>query len=339
MNTPIQVVLVAMGLMLACGPVAASASESVPEKPGQAADLRKQARELMPPLPEKLPGSEKDIPALVELGRKLFFEKRLSVNETQSCNSCHAVDGHRAGVDNEPTSPGAFGKRGGRNSPTVLNAALHVAQFWDGRAATLEHQAKGPVLNPVEMAMPNEAEVLRRLKSEPGYREAFGKAFAHLAEPITYDNVAAAIAAFERTLITRDRFDDFLKGDDRALTATELSGLATFLSLGCTTCHNGPLLGGNAFHKVGLVNPYENKNDLGRYEVTKDDDDKYKFKVPSLRNIALTHPYFHDGSQNTLAQAVRKMGWLQLGKNLSNTETQSLVAFLGALSDKPRVAK
>ena len=299
-------------------------------------ELRTSALKVLEPIPEKMPGCENDTPARVKLGRDLFFEKKLSANNTQSCNSCHAVDHNRGGVDNEPTSPGAFGKRGGRNSPTVLNAGFHVAQFWDGRAKTLEDQAKGPVLNPGEMGMPSEAAVVEKLKAEKKYVGAFKKAFPGESDPVTYDNFAKAVGSFERTLRTHDRFDDFLKGDNKALTAAELKGLDTFLSIGCTTCHTGPLLGGNDYKKLGILNAYENTADKGRIEVTKEDYDEFVFKVPSLRNVALTAPYFHDGSQKTLEQTVQKMAWLQLGKKLSAEETSDLTAFLRALSDKKR---
>ncbi len=310
-----------------CGANAAT----VPE----ARELREQALKLIGPLPDKMPGAEHDTPAMVSLGRKLFFDPVLSVNKSQSCNSCHRVDEGRGGVDNEVTSPGAFGKRGGRNSPTVLNAGFHLAQFWDGRAATLVDQAKGPVLNPIEMAMPNDQEVIKRLAGDKSYPGLFAKAFPKEPVAVSYDNVARAIAAFERTLKTHDRFDDFLKGKDEALTAEELRGLKTFLTVGCTTCHNGPLLGANAYHKVGLVHPYTT-SDAGRFDVTKDDDDKQKFKVPSLRNIELTAPYFHDGKQATLEQTVKTMAFLQLDKQLTESETRDVLAFLRTLTDKER---
>jgi cytochrome c peroxidase len=289
---------------------------------------------MLAALPDKAPGAELDSPALVNLGKQLYFEKRLSKNGSQSCNTCHAVDEGRAGVDNEPTSPGAFGKRGDRNSPTVFNAALHLAQFWDGRAADLKEQAKGPILNPVEMAMSSEPEVLERLKADKSYPGQFQAAFAGETDPINFENVAKAVAAFERTLLTRDRFDDFLKGQDSALTKAELKGLHTFLTTGCTTCHHGPLLGGNSYQKVGLIKPYENQTDVGRAAVTKDDDDKFKFKVPTLRNIAATHPYFHDGKISTLHEAVRKMAELQFGLELSKEQETDLVAFLQTLTGK-----
>ena len=304
-----------------------------------AAQVRQVAKDaLIAPLPEKIPGAEKDSAVMVALGKKLFFDKRLSSNNSQSCNSCHNVEGKGGGVDNEPTSPGAFGKRGGRNSPTVLNAGLQLAQFWDGRAADLVAQAKGPILNPGEMAMPSEAEVVKKLGAAKDYPPLFDKAFPGTGSKISYDNIAQAIAAFERTLITRDRFDDLLKGNDKALTALELKGADLFVNTGCTTCHNGPLIGGNSYMKVGLVNAYENTSDVGRSEVTKDNDDKFKFKVPTLRNIALTAPYFHDGKFATLPEAVKKMAWLQLGKELKDDETKAIVAFLGSLTDKPRAS-
>jgi cytochrome c peroxidase len=282
-----------------------------------------------------MPGAEKDTPAQIALGKKLYFDKALSKNNSQSCNDCHRVDDGLPGSDGEATSEGAFGKRGDRNAPTTLNAGFHLAQFWDGRAVDLKEQAKGPVLNPVEMAMPDEAEVLKRLRANAEYPGLFKGAFSVAGEPITYDNMAQAIAAFERTLITRDRFDDFLKGKDQALSAPELRGLKTFLANGCTTCHNGPLLGANSYQKVGLVHPFPTK-DPGRHAVTKDESDEGKFKVPTLRNIAITGPYFHDGSIQSLDDAVKKMGWHQLGKELSLEEIRDLAAFLHSLSGKDR---
>lgn len=298
------------------------------------ATVRTNALLPLSPIPDKIPGTDKDTAMLVTLGKELYFEKRLSKNGAQSCNTCHAVDGGRAGVDNEPTSPGAFGKRGDRNSPTVFNAALHMAQFWDGRAPDLKEQAKGPILNPVEMAMSSEPEVLARLKMDTNYPSQFKAAFSGETDPINYENVAKAIAAFERTLITHDRLDDFLKGQDDALTTEELRGLNTFLTAGCTACHNGPLLGGNTYQKSGLLKPYANQADVGRAAITKDDDDKFKFKVPSLRNIAVTHPYFHDGKVSSLHEAVRQMADLQLGMQLTKEQESDLVAFLHALTGK-----
>jgi cytochrome c peroxidase len=301
-------------------------------------DIRTNALAVLSPLPERMPGSENDTPVRIELGRKLFFDTQLSENKTQSCNTCHDVTNGKAGVDNEPTSEGAFDKRGDRNSPTVLNAGFHFAQFWDGRAATLEDQAKGPVLNPVEMAMPSEAVVVERLRKDKDYPKLFAQAFPESSASITYDNMARAIAAFERTLITKDPLDDFLKGDDRALSVAQVKGLDTFLNVGCTTCHNGPVMGGRMYQKVGLVNVYETP-DKGRFNVTQDEDDLFKFKVPSLRNVALTYPYFHNGKIATIEEAVKQMGWLQLGLELTPEQSEALVAFLKSMSDKARAPR
>lgn len=305
---------------------------------GNEGELQKQAKGYFGPLPEKMPGAESDTPQLIRLGERLFHETRLSANNTQSCNSCHRIDAGKGGVDNEATSPGAFGKRGGRNSPTVLNAGLQTAQFWDGRAPSLEHQAKGPILNPIEMAMASDSDAVKRLRAVPEYAALFKAAFPGQKEPITYDNVASAIAAFERTLITRDRFDDFQNGHATALSSAELAGLKKFIEIGCVTCHSGPAMGGNAFQKIGLAHPFET-SDLGRAEVTKDESDIHKFKVPMLRNIALTGPYFHDGKIVTLEEAVRKMAWHQLNLNLENDDVGEIVAFLNCLTDKARAAE
>ncbi|MBK9138244.1 MAG: cytochrome-c peroxidase [Verrucomicrobia bacterium] len=299
-------------------------------------DLRETAKLLIDVMPSRMPGSENDTPAKIELGKKLYFDVRLSVNDSQSCNTCHRLDEKRGGVDNEPTSQGAHGQRGNRNSPTVLNAGFYIAQFWDGRAKDLVEQAKGPVLNPVEMAMPSEPEVVKKLSAIKEYQDLFAKAFPTETEKITYDNIARAIAAFERTLITYDRFNDFLKGDDKALTDKELEGLELFINTGCTTCHNGPAMGGGSFQKVGLINEYKTE-DKGRYDVTKDEDDIGKFKVPSLRNIALTAPYFHHGRYKNLADVVKLMAYHQLDKRLTDAEADTLVAFLKTLTDKERV--
>jgi cytochrome c peroxidase len=299
-------------------------------------ELRTKAKESFGALPAKMPGSDADTAARVELGRKLYFEKKLSLDNTISCNSCHRVDEFLGGVDNEPTSEGVNKKFGDRNSPTTLNAGFHFAQFWDGRAPTLKEQAKGPVLNPVEMAMPSDAEVVKRLKADAAYQRMFAKAFPETQDKITYDNIAEAIAAFERTLITHDRFDDFQSGDDKALTADEMAGLQLVLSTGCTTCHVGPAMGGNSYQKLGLVNAYDTP-DIGREKVTKEESDRKKFKVPSLRNVAITGPYFHDGKIGGLKETVIKMAYHQLDKKLTDDEAAKIVAFLESLTDKPRV--
>jgi cytochrome c peroxidase len=300
--------------------------------------LLAEAQKVFAKLPEKMPGSENDTPGKIRLGRKLYFETAISTNRTQSCNSCHRLDKNLAGVDNQPTSTGAEGGLGGRNAPTTLNAGLQIAQFWDGRSPDLADQAKGPVLNPIEMGMPDEAAVLKRLEEE-GYQRLFKRVFADAAEPLTYDNYAEAVAAFERTLITRDAFDDYLGGDEEALCDKGKQGLALFMDIGCADCHAGPLLGGDRYEKMGQANPYANTEDVGREAVTNKEDDKFVFKVPSLRNIALTGPYFHDGKAATLSEAVAQMAELQLGEELTEEQVEQLVCFLGSLSDKQRSGK
>ena len=271
---------------------------------------------------------QNDSAALIRLGEQLYHSNDLSVNRTQSCNSCHPVGG--GGADRLATSRGARGDLGRRNTPTVFNTALHSVQFWDGRATTLEEQAAGPILNPVEMGMPHEAAVVERLR-----RFDFASAFPNERNPHTLANAARAIAAFERTLITSDRFDDFQNGDESALTAHEKEGLALFMKYGCTSCHNGPLLGGNRLMKLGIVHAYENTSDRGVAEVTGRDHDEYVFKIPALRNVAATAPYFHDGRIPTLRHAVERMAWHQLGMKIHPRERDAIVAFLGALTDRP----
>ena len=261
----------------------------------------------------------------------LYYEKRLSKNHDISCNSCHQLD--KYGVDGEATSPGHKGQRGGRNSPTSYNAALHLAQFWDGRAADVEEQAKGPILNPIEMAMPDEASVLKVLKSMPEYVEMFAAAFEGEGEAaVTYDNLAKAIGAFERKLVTPSRWDDFLKGNEAVLSDEEKKGFVEFANAGCITCHSGPGVGGNMYQKLGLVKAWPNQKDVGREEVTKNKADNMMFKVPSLRNIAKTGPYFHDGSVASLEEAVKMMAEHQLGKTLTDEQVKSIVTFLNVLT-------
>jgi cytochrome c peroxidase len=295
--------------------------------------LRARALGVLAPLPKKMPGADNDARVLVRLGRKLYFDKRLSANQTISCNTCHEA-GSR--VTYRGQSLGAFGKPTERNSPTELNAGFQFAQFWDGRAADLESQARVPMLNPDEMGMPAEVELLKRLRASWNYRYRFAKSFPNTSEPFNLDNMTHAIAAYERTLVTHDRFDDFLKGSNYALSHTEQKGLEMFLDFGCAKCHNGPGLGGNSFEKIGLKNPYANTNDPGRAKITGNDADRFKFKVPLLRNVALTPPYFHDGQTATLVEAIRQMTWLQLDKELTRDEAESIEAFFHSLSDQRR---
>lgn len=282
------------------------------------------------PLPKsaEIP-TRKVTPELIALGKKLYLDPSLSESKKISCNSCH--DLKKYGVDNEPTSPGHEGKRGERNSPTVYNAALHVAQFWDGRAADVEAQALGPVMNPIEMAMPKEEVVLERLHASEEYKKMFGAAFPGAKDPVSFINMGIAIGAFERTLLTPSRFDLYLEGKKDALTPAEKKGLQTFVTTGCIACHNGATIGGQMFQKLGLLKPYPTK-DLGRYNVTKSEADKYFFKVPSLRNIEKTAPYFHDGSVKTLEEAVKLMADHQLARQLTDTEVAEIVTFLKSLT-------
>jgi cytochrome c peroxidase len=264
----------------------------------------------------------------VELGRMLYFDTRLSKNHDVSCNSCH--DLNKFGVDGKPFSPGHKKQLGGRNSPTVYNAGGNVLQFWDGRAPNLEEQAKGPILNPVEMAMPSEARVIETLKSMPGYVTAFQKAFPGEADPVTYDNVGKAIGAFERQLVTPSRFDKYLAGDEKALTEAEKVGLKKFLDQGCQTCHNGAAIGGS-LQKLGLVVPFQSK-DQGRFDLTKKESDRMIFRVPTLRNVTKTAPYFHDGSVKDIQTAVKLMAQHQFGKQINDDDVKHIVTFLDSLT-------
>ena len=265
-----------------------------------------------------------------DLGRLLYYDKRLSLDQDIACNSCHLLD--KYGVDNESTSTGHLGAKGGRNAPTVYNAALELAQFWDGRSPDVEDQAKGPIQNQIEMGMPTGGkEAAAMIKTVPGYEPLFKAAFPKDADPITFENLTTAIAAFERKLITPDRFDKYLAGDDTQLNEQEKRGLQTFMNINCTMCHNGPTVGGQMYMKLGLVKPYPTK-DEGRFVVTQNAADKFVFKVSMLRNIAKTGPYFHDGSVATLDQAVKLMAEYQLGKTLTDNETADIVAFLNALT-------
>lgn len=288
-----------------------------------------EATSVFQPIPEKLIDREANS-HLIHLGEKLYFEKKLSANNTISCNSCHMLD--KFGVDNEKTSPGHNKKRGDRNSPTVYNAALHFVQFWDGRAKDLEEQALGPILNPIEHGLPNEKAALKKIDT-PEYRELFKQAFAGSAENFTYKNIGVAIGAFEKTLLTPSRFDDFLRGDGVALSPVEKRGLKKFMEFGCTSCHDGAAIGAGSFQKLGLVNDFNTK-DPGRFALTKDPDDKQVFKVPSLRNIIHTGPYFHDGSVATIEKAIQLMGFHQLGMDLAADDVSDIKAFLTSLTGK-----
>jgi cytochrome c peroxidase len=273
----------------------------------------------------------------------LYFDPRFSETGTVSCNSCHNL--MLGGEDNRAFSMGVHGKTGGRSSPTVWNAAFASSQFWDGRAATLEDQAKGPVVNPVEMGMSDVDAAMERVRAISGYEPYFVKAFGD-DNPMTVDNAAKAVAAFERTMITPNSpYDRFVKGDKSALTAGQQRGMQAFADLGCTACHSGAAFNGPAmapgtgfFAKVptfadsDYVKKYDLMKDKGRFDVTGKDADAHLFKVPTLRNIALTAPYFHNGSVATLDEAVRVMAGTQLNKALTDEQVKDLVAFLDGLT-------
>lgn len=265
----------------------------------------------------------------VTLGRKLFDDPRLSRDNSVACSTCHQLD--NAGQDGRVVSRGIKGRTGQRNTPSVYNAALNGFQFWDGRARTLEEQVDGPILGHSEMAS-SWQDVILKLKADENYVQQFQSAFGG---EITVDRVKIAIAEYERTLITpNSKFDRYLKGEKEALNALELQGYELFQNLGCISCHQGMNVGGNLFQRFGIMGGYPNEHsqDLGRFAVTGRDADKYVFRVPSLRNVALTAPYFHDGSVATLEQAIERMAQLQLGYKIRNEEVQSLVAFLYTLT-------
>jgi len=293
-----------------------------------------------PPIPADNPQSAPKI----ALGKALYFDPRLSKNGTISCNSCHNV--MAGGDDNRAVSVGIDGQTGDRSAPTVWNAAFLSVQFWDGRAATLEEQAKGPVENPVEMGMPSLDAAIERLKAIPGYAPMFKAAFPEVADPITIDNMAKAIAAYERTLITPNTpYDQYVKGDKSTLTEQQIKGMQTFLEVGCTTCHSGAnfsgpdLPMGQGFYMkfpTFAGSEYDEKyaltEDKGRFQVTQKEADKHMFRVPTLRNIALTAPYFHNGSVQTLQEAIQVMAKTQLNRELTEAQVNDLTAFLNGLT-------
>lgn len=291
--------------------------------------LRAQSAEPIQPI---VPAQQVNL-GMVELGKKLYFDPRLSKSGFISCNSCHNLS--MGGTDNIKTSIGDKWQQGPINAPTVLNSSLNLAQFWDGRAADLKAQAGGPIANPGEMAFTHTL-AIGVLESIPAYKREFKQVFAK--DKIDIDQVTLAIAEFEKTLVTPNaRFDQWLLGRKDALTADELAGYNLFKTSGCVACHNGPAVGGNSFQKMGVVAPYKASSPAeGRIAVTGKDADRFNFKVPTLRNVELTYPYFHDGAANTLPEAVDVMGKLQLGKTFTKDENGKIVAFLKTLTgDQP----
>ncbi|MBW8284505.1 MAG: cytochrome-c peroxidase, partial [Rhizobium sp.] len=301
------------------------------------ADLRASALEIFKPLPSTTPAVANNpiTPDKIALGKALFFDPRISASGVFSCNSCHNLG--TGGDDNLETSIGHGWQKGPRNSPTVFNAVFNSAQFWDGRADDLAAQAKGPVQAGVEMANTPD-QVVATLKSMPDYVTWFKASFPGEEDPVTFDNFAKAIEAFEATLITPAPFDAFLNGDDNAMTADQQKGLALFIDKGCSSCHAGINLGGEGYFPFGLIEkPGADvlpENDKGRFAVTATADDSYVFRAAPLRNVAVTAPYFHSGKVWDLKQAVGIMGVSQLGEDINDAEADLIVAFLGTLTGK-----
>jgi len=323
--------LITLGVFICAGPGAAPAAD----------ELLQQATTLFKPIPKTAPVIERNpvTPEKAELGKMLFFDPRLSRSGLISCNTCHNLG--LGGADFQQTSIGHRWQKGGRNSPTVLNAIFNLAQFWDGRATDLMQQAKGPVQASVEMGNSPE-EVIKTLKSMPPYVERFGKVFGSQQDPVTFDNMAKAIEAFEATLLTPgSRFDTFLQGDAKALTAPEKDGLQLFISKGCASCHGGINMGGTGYFPFGLVEKPKEEltaGDTGRFKITGSASDQYVFKSPSLRNIELTTPYFHSGKIWCLKEAVGIMGSAQLGISLAQQEIEKIADFLKTTTGvQPRV--
>jgi cytochrome c peroxidase len=290
-----------------------------------------EALQLFAPLPAVMSSPDNPVTdAKVKLGRILYYDPRLSADQKISCNTCHPLDAY--GTESESVSTGFKNQHGRRNAPTVYNAAGHFVQFWDGRAPTVEEQAKGPILNPVEMAMPSNAAVVKVIKSMPQYVDLFRVAFPNDTDPITYNNMALAIGAFERGLVTPSPWDAFLRGDQSALTDAQKAGFNTFAAVGCQWCHNGPYVGGAAYQKLGVMKPWPNQSDQGVYELSKAETDKMVFKVPSLRNIKKTAPYFHDGSVPSLDRAIRDMAVHQRGVTPSLAQVKSIEAWMDSLT-------
>jgi cytochrome c peroxidase len=302
------------------------------------AQLLKDAQRLYKPLPKNMATPEFPItPELVELGRKLFFDPRVSVDGTVSCSRCHQPALY--GTDGLSKARGAFDLLNDRKAPTVLNAALQFKAHWRGDRENVEDQARQAVIGPVSFGDPDYATAMAKLKAIAGYVEMFQKSFPTERDAVTQENWGKAIGAYERTLVTPSPFDEYLTGKTETLSETEQRGLRTFMDVGCTACHNGAALGGLTFRKFGVVEDYwketgSKEPDKGRFDLTRKPDDMYVFKVPGLRNVAMTPPYFHDGSVNTLPVAVRIMAKVQLGKALSDQQTNEIVAFLGSLTGK-----
>lgn len=297
----------------------------------EASDIEPNQLSMFTPLPAAAP-LDGLVAEKVNLGRRLYYDTHLSVNNSMSCNSCH--DLAKYGVDpGRSVSLGHNRKPGGRNSPTVYNAVLQFAQFWDGRAPTLAAQASGPMMNPVEMGMPGPDAVVAVLRTNRDYRQMFKKAYPEAKDPLTIDNAADAIARFEAGLLTPARWDEYLRGNSQALSAAEKHGLHVYLQAGCASCHAGTGMGGDSYQKLGAAHDWPDQStDRGRFAVTNQQRDAMYFKVPLLRNVEKTGPWFHNGKVTTLEEAVRLMGEYQTGRKLSQEEIGSIVTFLHALT-------
>jgi cytochrome c peroxidase len=297
-----------------------------------------QAQALFKPLPAEMSSPENPItPEKVALGRLLFFETRVSVDGTVSCSRCHQTSLY--GTDALPKAIGAEGRLNPRNAPTVLNAALQFVAHWRGDRKSVEDQATQALVGPPSFGNPNYESAMAKLRAIPGYPALFAKAFPAEGNPVTPDTWGKAIGAYERTLVTPSPFDAYLAGDGNALSPAAEAGLREFVQTGCTTCHNGVGIGGGLFQKFGLLEDYWKATgsmqiDKGRFDVTQNAADMYVFKVASLRNVAMTPPYFHDGSVATLPEAVRVMARVQLGRTLTEAQVNGIVAFLESLTGK-----
>jgi cytochrome c peroxidase len=301
-------------------------------------DLLKQAKQIFVPLPQVMASDKNPItPERVKLGKILFYESRISVDGTVSCIRCHPISLY--GADGLKKSIGNHCKVNPRNAPTIFNAAAQISAHWIGNRTDVEDQARQSVIGPPSFGLPSYEALEKKLKEIKGYYDLFIKAFPKEDDPITVDNFAKAIGAFERTLVTPSPFDAFLKGDKEALKEKEKSGLKTFMEAGCTVCHSGQYLGGQVYQKFGVIEPYwkytkSETIDEGRYVVTKNESDRYLFKVPLLRNVAKTAPYFHDGSVDKLEEAVWIMGKVQLGRDLTKSQIKEITAFLNSLTGR-----
>jgi cytochrome c peroxidase len=328
-----RTVLAAAGaILLAVGAIASTLFAQGDQKD---AKLLKEAQATFGRLPKD--AGNRDYPVTsdrVSLGRMLFFDPRISVDGTGSCLHCHQPALY--GTDGIAKSHGIHDKVAPRNAPTVLNTGLQFKAHWDGVFENVEEQATRALLGP-GFGNADNAAAMARVKAIPGYSELFRKAFPDEKDPVTVENWGKAVGAYERTLNTPSRFDEFLGGKTDALSAAERQGMRTFIDTGCIECHSGTGIGGSAFRKFGVFGDYWKETrsqeiDKGRFNVTKDDSDLYTFKVASLRNVAMTPPYFHDGSVNSLPEAVRVMATVQLDMKLSDKEVTEIITFLGSLT-------